>query len=291
MKKFVCLFPLLLPSSALAESYLITRLAEGGIRAVAIEMPVEEWAAIQGFPAAQSAGQSGPATGVILEAGQPPRLTYETLEALDRRFGGDGIPDTPPPSTMPANTPPANPAQPLPTAHIPETPLPPAQVPDVIPLADIPEGVPMELIDRESITYIALRDGLWKSTLDFNFEAGCPPQVGPAVRAMVGNGATTRARFSSPYHPTDFSDQLAFAPWKRVSANGFVAGPFSPSGAAGMPPGMSFSILYIMEAVSPEQVNVWAQVILTLPPAIAAMIGGRARCLAEGNGTYTYIGD
>lgn len=290
MKKLACLLPLLLPTSTLAESYLITRLAEGGIRAVAIEMAVEDWAAIQGFPAGQSAGQSGPATGVILEPGQPPRLTYETLAALDRRFGGDGIPETPAPTTTLADIPATNPEQALPAPRNPETPLPPARIPDVIPLDDIPEGVPMALIDRDSVTYIALRDGLWKSTLDFNFDSGCPPQVGPAVRQMVGNGATTRAQFSSPYHPTDFSDQLAFAPWKRVSSNGFVAGPFSPTGAAGMPPGMSFSLLYIMAAVSPEQVDVWAQVILTLPPAMAAMIGGSASCLAEGNGTYTYVG-
>ncbi|MCF6302719.1 MAG: hypothetical protein L3J13_05905 [Devosiaceae bacterium] len=278
---------LLYSTSALAEGYLITPLQNGGIKAIHIQGTPEEWAKAQGLQLSQAVGQYGPATAVILEQGKPPRLSYNSLENIDRRYGGDGdvIPDNQPIS-IPDNQPSAliDPKGEKEVSERDEISL------DDIPWDDIPQQVPMELFENDSPNSIALRDGIWRSEMEFQFNDGCPPQIAPLVTSMVGNGASTRAAFSNPYHPSDFSDQLDRIEWKRVSPNGYVSEPFSPVGGAQMPPGMSFSILYAMEAVSPEKVNVWVQVQLTLPEFMAAMVGGSTNCIAEANGNYSYSG-
>ncbi len=276
--------PLLFSASALGEGYLITPLIDGGIKAIHIQGTPEEWAEAQGLQLSQAVGLYGSATAVILEQGKPPRLSYDSLENIDRRYGGDGdvIPDRQPIALVdPKGENEASETDEISPDGIPA---------DEIPLYDIPEQVPMELFENDSPNSIAMRDGLWLSEMEFQFNDGCPPQIAPMVQNMVGSGASTQVKFSSPYHPSDFSDQLENINWKRVSPNGYVSEPFSPVGGAQMPPGMSFSILYAMEAVSAEKVNVWVQVSLTLPEIMAAMIGGSTNCIAEANGNYSYGG-
>ncbi|VAW22714.1 hypothetical protein MNBD_ALPHA11-90 [hydrothermal vent metagenome] len=273
---------LLYSTVTIAEVYLITPLQDGGIKAIHIQITPEEWAKAQGLQLSEAVGLYGPATAVILEQGKPPRLSYDSLKNIDRRYGGDG-------DVIPDNQPTSIPDR-QPTALIDPSGEREGSEKDEISLDDIPEQVPMELFENDSPNSIALRDGLWRSEMEFQFNDGCPPQIAPLVRNMVGNGASTQATFSNPYHPRDFSDQLENIEWKRASPNGYVSAPFSPVGGAQMPPGMSFSILYAMEAVSAEKVNVWVQVQLTLPEFMAAMVGGSTNCIAEANGNYSYSG-
>ncbi len=260
----------LLPLPAMAEGYLITPLAEGGIQAVSVTS-VTDWVLAQGFEGLTLA-DTDKATGIILEEGKPPRLVFDPLEVIDRRYGGDGAVDLSNQTIFLGDLD-AEPDQPV-----------------VIPLDDIPEGVPIELFEGDGPVYITLRDGLWRSTMTDQSQAGCPPQLAPMIEGLVGSGSTVNAQFSSPYHPTDFSDQLGFATWLRVSPNGFVSKPFNPAGAAGMPPGMDFKIQYGMVAVSPERLDVWSRVELTLPAMMAALTGGSSTCIAEGRGNYSYVG-
>ncbi len=260
----------LLPLPALAEGYLVTPKVGGGIKVISITS-VTDWVLAEGYGNFTKA-ETDKATSIIFEEGKPPRVAFDTLEVLDKRYGGDGSVDL---SGQ--------------TIHL-EDSNGNLSKPKVISLDDIPEGVPIKLFEDDIKNYITLRDGLWRSSITSQSQKGCPPQIAPMVKKMVGKGATTKVKFSTPYHPTDFSDQLGLAVWRRVSANGFVSKPFSPIGGQAMPQGMKFSVQYGMVAVSPERFNVWSRVTLKLPAMMATMMGGSSTCVAEGRGHYTYSG-
>lgn len=262
---------MLFPLPAFAQGYVVTPLPNGGIKAVSVTS-VTDWVLAQGF-ADLPMEQTDRATAVILEEGKPPRLAFDTLEEIDRRFNGDGAVDL---SGQ--------------VIHL-EDADGNLDKPAVISLDDIPEGVPIELFENDGPNYIALRDGQWRTEIVDVKQTGCPAQIVPMIKQMVGGGAITNVKFSTPYHPTDFSEQLDFATWKKISPNGWVSEPFSPLGAGqNMPPGMEFSIKYTMIATSKEQLSVWSRVQLTLPGIMSAIAGGSTKCIAEGRGYYKYAG-
>lgn len=261
----------LFPLSAFAEGYVITPRPDGGIKAVSVTS-ITDWVLSEGYGGLTRA-DTDKATGVILEEGKPPRLTRDTLETLDKRFGGDGTVNL---SDQ--------------VIHLEDA---DGELGDpvVISLDDIPEGVPIELFEDDISNHIVPLDGLWHSAITDHSQTGCPPQLAPMIESMVGSGSTTNVQFSNPYHPTDFSDQLGFATWKRVSINGFVSDPFSPIGGQEAPAGMEFSVQYGMIAVSPVRFDVWSRVSLKLPAMMAAIVGGSSTCIAEGRGYYAHAGE
>lgn len=275
MKIFSLVLPLLIPLSASAEGYLVTPLEGGGIKAVSIQVSPEEWAIVNGLVYEQTVWQEGTATAIILEEGKPPRMSYASLEGLDRRFGGDGAVD------LAGQTINLDGLGGIRTVD---------ETTEVISLDDMPVDAPIELFDEDLPAYITLRDGPWNSSMEMQSQQGCPAQVGMMVEAMVGSGGGTQAQFSTPFHPTDFLEQMNMVEWKHVSTNGYLSDPFSPTGGADLPPGMAFSVQYAMKALSPIKVEVWVEVNLTLPAVMAAMAGGSTHCVAQASGFYDFAG-
>lgn len=275
MNRFAFVLPLLLPLAVSAEGYLVTPLADGGLKAVSIGVSPEDWVIVQGLSFEQTIWQKDTATGVILEPGKPPRLTYDSLENLDRRYGGNGAVDL------------AGQVINLDGRGGPKDSLTPAEV---ISLDDIPEHAPIELFEDDLPSYITLRDGPWRSSMAMQSASGCPPQLSPIIEAMVGTGGDTTAQFSTPFYPSDFLEEMNMATWKHVSANGYVSDPFSPTGDASLPPGMSFLVSYAMKALTSEKVEVWVKVEMTLPKVMAAMAGSSTTCVAQASGYYVFDG-
>lgn len=212
-------------------------------------------------------------TAVILEEGEPARLTSEPLAEFERLMGGDGKVEVLAPGTDGGRT--------ITAADFTQKP--------VISLDDIPEGVPIELFETGAA--FALKDGVWVSKMTDRKIVGCPPGMDQMASRFSENPLNRHITFSSPYVPTDFSAEFANYEWRKVGDRGYASVIYEFSKAKAECQGVKATVRYAMSAVSETQVNSWAEVKVELPTALAALAGMGTECKATVRGQFLRTGD
>lgn len=208
------------------------------------------------------------ATVLVLEPGKPARWTNDSVDALDRAYGGDGTPETRDLRDPDQAKPPI--ARDGATAPI-EVFGAPAEAPAVA-------GA------------IQPRDGTWKLAQGQTDFTGCPSVRDMIVKLLANRGASDQTRpltFSHPFKPQEvmFGGDYKVT-WTREGPNRWRG----VGDVSGMVPAQSFTMdmRFMVTVVSPEAIDVESMVTMTFPPHLAKSMGGD--CSGRTPGTLRRVG-
>ena len=233
-------------------------------------------------------------TVLILEEGSPPRWTNDTLNEIDRRYGGDGTP----------------PSQDLSKV--------PFQNGDVIRLSQgDDDNAPIEIFDPEEdeggdekgpsrtsdgdddgLSNVAdglvLKDGLWNRIAGHTGFEGCGPKLPGQVRSILPEFPDEQRNmtFSHPFNPqTDLGfDSSMLILWGQTSPTewtGFVELPTAGTAQAGIEFGMALEL----EILSAKEIEIYSTLTIRLSEFTAKLMESTTLCTATSNMALRYIGN
>ena len=188
---------------------------------------------------------------LILDSGQSPRWSTETLADIDRELGGDGTVEI---ELFPEDERNAGP----------ET----RPAPDRAPA---PSSSPSGSMQP--------RSGMWQAAPGAVEAVDCPSMIASNLGSFSSAGridtAPRRITFDQPFNPASLpglSDQLNFD-WLQMDPNTWIGSADLP-GAQGMTPHMQLTV----RVVSPEELLTVGVVRLNFPPQLVSTLGGGEDC-------------
>ncbi len=121
------------------------------------------------------------------------------------------------------------------------------------------------------------RDGLWRTRLTDHSMSGCPAMLASRLKAMLPGvtkeEGTAQRTFDKPFHPRGLMHDGEHMDWMQV-------GPDRWRGVVKMKKnsqaGMSMDVVAAVNVISPTRMSGTSTVTLTMPPQMAAMLGGGA---------------
>lgn len=210
---------------------------------------------------------AGP-TVLVLEPGKPARWSNDSVDALDRAYGGDGTPE----------------ARDLRDPDQARTPIARDSAAAPIEVFDAPADVPA------MAGAIQPRDGTWKLTQGQTDFTGCPSVRDMIVRLLANRGTQGDSRaltFSHPFQPREvmFGGDYKVT-WTREGPNHWRG----VGDISDMVPAQSFTMdmRFAVTVVSPEAIDVESMVTMTFPPPLAKSMGGD--CSGRTPGTLRRVG-
>lgn len=141
---------------------------------------------------------------------------------------------------------------------------------------------PIELFDELDSNAIEPLDGVWKSVFDSTKMTGCSSMMQSMLKQFTPPSSEKTLKFSKPFNPNkDFmSGQFK---WTKVKEN-YWKGSMYKGGA--MPQGMGMDGKMLLGVVSKKKMKISLEQTITLPKAIAQMMGSGTTCTVVTKGHY-----